>query len=172
MLYRVTYLKDLEVTDDVFTEDDYPTPERIEIFTNEAFADHLELSIIPEEFSSFVDSLENIRSILYFSYVDGDFSGDEVMFDSATYSNIYTTVWAGIDILVTNAQAISFNFDDLTLRANDTNKMILQQRPRLKPKPRPRDDDEYEPAADGDEEGDSAHDTDEPEAKRPKHEVE
>lgn len=171
LLCRVRHPKALVVADDVFTEDDYPTKDRKDFFTNEAFVGDFK-RIIPEKFFFVVESLENIRGMLYFSYADESFSGDRVMFNPATYSDIYNIAWLGFQILATKTQETPFNFDDPTSSADDANKTILQKRPRSQPKPRP--DDDYEPGADSDEEQDSdevGDDITEPEAKRSKVEL-
>lgn len=164
VLYRVKHPVALELADDVFTEDECPTQDRIDLFTNNAFARQLK-PVTPSELSAVVQNLNKIRLMLYFSYVDDSFSGDGVMFDSATYSEIYVIVWVAVDKAVTEAQAISFNFDDLGI--GNTNKTVSQKRARSKPKPR--GDDEYEPVTDDEEDSDQMEsDADEPEAKKHK----
>lgn len=94
LLYRVKHPEALEIADGVFTEEDYPTVDRKEFFTNHAFEYDLE-RIIAEKFSCLVESLTNIRQMLHFSYVDESLSGDGVVFNPASYSDIYAIVWVG-----------------------------------------------------------------------------
>ncbi len=174
VLYRVKHPAALAVAKRVFTYGELPSPRRSKLFAKPKFAKYLK-SIIPKELSSFVESLSGVREILYFSYVDQRFSGDGVMSEAATYSDIYLHVWGGFNKLAQEAQTIEFVFKDTTPSAEEANDTILHKRPRLKPK-RKDDDDEYtlstdiedSEESDGDESWDSWDSVDEPEAKKSK----
>lgn len=106
VLDHVRHPEALKLADDVFTEYEYPTRDRIDLFANSTFASQLK-PVITNELFAVVQNLNRIRLMLYFSYVDASFSRDEVMFDSATYSENYFIVWVAVNNAVTEIQAIS-----------------------------------------------------------------
>lgn len=110
LLYRVQHDEALKLAYRVFTYDEYPTSDRLELFRNEHFEDYLE-SKISEQFSDLATSLDYARRMLYFSYTKEKYSREEVILEISTYFEIYRKAWAGFNTLVDLAEKICCDFD-------------------------------------------------------------